>query len=322
MPAIQRQVVATESQDAIVRESGSLETTMTTIRLTRAHAHRLSRSCAILLAVPLLTGLPAEAKVFSKFLDADKFGQLDQAKTGCKATGCGPTAAVNSFMFLQNSYPDVYGEKLIPPTTAGQAPTEADLIKVANKVGSDFMKSCTPCGPNDGTYIEDFIVGKRDYLESVAPGKTRYQAQIDITWRFGTDKEPADAANKGAAKPAFVTDATKPTLDFLYRNIDHGEDVELFLGGHYITLTGIEYDDATNLGKIAFIDPLGGAKSQSKITGITGGFITLDYETSSSVFAAVVESPVPEPGAWVLLLSGVGVILFRVRRDGSALTKT
>lgn len=281
-----------------------------------------ARSRARTIASPLLLFLgfflsgvgAADAKVFTKFLDADKYGHLDQAKTTCAAFDCGPVSAVNSFVYLQNASPAVYGSKLVPPTKAGEPPTEADLIAVANKVGKDFMKSCVPCGANDGTYIEDFIVGKQGYLESVAPGKTRYQAQINITWRFGTDREPDDAANKGAKKPTYVVDGTKPTLDFLYRNIAQGADVELFLDTHYITLTGIEYDDATNKGKIAFIDPDGGASSEAAITGIEEGFIVLDYLDNGRVYAAVVEAPVPEPGTWLLFTAGGALLVACGRR--------
>lgn len=270
---------------------------------------------ACTLAVGLLGNAPSEAKVYSKFLDAAKFGHLDQSEVECPKFACGPTAATNSFMYLQNKYPDVYGEKLIPPTTAGAAPTKADLVDVANKLGRDYMKTCVPCGPNDGTYIEDFIIGKRAYLEAVAPGKTSFLAQINIGWRFGTDTQPDDAGNPGVKKPVFVSDSTKPTLDFLYAAIARQADVELFLGDHYVTLTGIEYDDATNKGKISFIDPDGGKEVSSKITGIEDGFVMLDYDTSSKVFAAVIEAPVPEPGTWVMLGAGAAIVLVvRIRR--------
>jgi hypothetical protein len=36
------------------------------------------------------------------------FGNLNQNNTQCPLTGCGVTAAVNSFVFLQNEYPTVY----------------------------------------------------------------------------------------------------------------------------------------------------------------------------------------------------------------------
>lgn len=311
MPATQRQVVAIEPVAPL--DIPSLETSMSTPESRSTRVRRLLDLCAVLVTIPLLSALPAEAKVFKSYLDADLFGQLDQAKTECPKFGCGPTAAVNSFVYLQNSAPKVYGETLVPPTTAGQKPVEADLIKVANKVGSDHMKSCVPCGANDGTYIEDFIIGKRSYLETVAPGKTQYSAQINIKWRHGTAAEPDDAANKGIGKFAFVTDETKPTLSFLYNSIVSARDVELFFGDHYVTLTGIEYDDTTNTGKIAFIDPDGGKKSFANITGVTDGFVVTDYDTESKIFAAVAEAPVPEPGTWLFMAFGATVIAFRLR---------
>src|SRR3954464_1606316 len=194
----------------------------------------------------------AQATVFEKFLDQAGFGKLDQHDTNCALVNCGPTAAVNSFAFLQNSYPGVYNGKLVP--SAGAAPTAAELKAVANKLGSNFMQNCT-VNCTQGTPIEDFILGKRDYLESVAPGKTAYHAQVNFGWR----KNPPNGSHPNTAKPGFVDDNTKPTLSFLYSELKRGEDVELFMAtgadGHYLTLTGIKYDDANNTGQMAFIDP-------------------------------------------------------------------
>lgn len=224
---------------------------------------------------------------------------------------------MNSFVYLQNTYGNVYGEKLVPPTTAGKKPLEADLVKVVNKVGSDFMKTCVPCGANDGTYIEDFIIGTRGYLESVATGKTRYAAQVALKWRFGTATEPADAANKGVGKFAFVTDQTEPTLSFLYQSLAAARSVDLFLKGedfHYVTLTGIEYDDATNTGKITFVDPLGGTLIESRITGIDDNDILLAYDGGARINAAMALAPIPEPEIWGFLVAGGVALEIRLRR--------
>src|SRR5262245_35686701 len=70
-----------------------------------------------LIAVVLLAG-PALAAPISYDVDLNsdnQFGTLKQTDvTGCEnnPTGtlaCGPTAAVNSFVFLENVYPTIYG---------------------------------------------------------------------------------------------------------------------------------------------------------------------------------------------------------------------
>jgi hypothetical protein len=45
------------------------------------------------------------------------FGHLNQHDTICGAMGCGPTAALNSLVFLQNKYPTTYGTDLVPAVT-------------------------------------------------------------------------------------------------------------------------------------------------------------------------------------------------------------
>lgn len=102
------------------------------------------------------------------------------------------------------------------------------------------MKNCIVCG-GTGTYIEDFILGKRDFIESKVPGRTKYGAQISIDWRTDvSDFAPNPPWNScRPPKPDFVQDMTAATLAFLANEIAKGEDVEVFVGGgggtaHYL----------------------------------------------------------------------------------------
>ena len=55
---------------------------------------------------------------------------FDQGKTTCPDTNCGPTAAVSSFVYLQNVFPNTYKVPLVP---SGQE------VDTANKLsGKDF----------------------------------------------------------------------------------------------------------------------------------------------------------------------------------------
>jgi hypothetical protein len=256
---------------------------------------------------------PSYGAVISASLDPDLFGNLDQAKTNCPNFSCGPTAATNSFAYLQRRFPQVYGSSLIPDTNNNGMIDEAELIAVANNVGANFMKSCVNnCGT--GTYIEDFIIGKRDYIESKVPGKTKYGAQIALKWRVNADDFPAGnpGSHLGTPKPDFVQDMRAATLAFLAGEIARGEDVEVFVAwgtnnAHYLTLTGISYNDQTNMGTLNFIDPAGGLPGMANILGLNAnGVIQTSYAGGSSLFHAVSEST-PEAST-VLGLLALGLL--------------
>jgi hypothetical protein len=66
------------------------------------------------------------------------------------------------------------------------------------------------------------------------------------------------------------------------------------------------------------VDPLGGAKGSANITGLEQGFIKLDYKAPgvggdfAVVFAAVAESPIPEPETLAMMLTGCLGLLWYV----------
>jgi hypothetical protein len=243
--------------------------------------------------------------------DPAKFGGLDQGKTNCADLGCGPAAAVNSFVYLQTMFPDTYKTPLVG-TTSGTKPTAAEQVDAANALAPKMG-----CCATKGTLIEDFILGKMEYIESKNKGVTTYTAQDGLAWR----PAPSGGSHPGTAKPDFVQDKTNPTLAFIAAELKAGEDVEIFisvfqsqpmksLGDHALTLTGISFDDTTNTGSVSFVDPLGGTKGSANITGLEQGFIKLDYKAPgvggdfAVVFAAVAESPIPEPETLAMMLIG------------------
>src|SRR5437867_8139244 len=137
---------------------------------------RLAASVVVLVAMVLLQ-TPVAGAPIKVALDPNKFGKLDQKDTKCGAVGCGPTAAVNSLTYLQTAFPSAYPTPLVP---AGQDVAVADSL-------ADLMGCCGA----GGTSIENFILGKRTYVESKDPGATKYGAEISGTWN-------------GAGKPDFV----------------------------------------------------------------------------------------------------------------------
>jgi hypothetical protein len=105
------------------------------------------RSSTALLALSLVIGpltAPAAALPIIAGGFTDKYGTLDQNTVeACKdAAGksfsCGPTAAVNSFVFLQNMYPHIYDQQLVPDL-------DGDGIDVDDMKSVDSSRTTTSC---------------------------------------------------------------------------------------------------------------------------------------------------------------------------------
>lgn len=247
------------------------------------------------------------------------FGHLKQNLVpGCGAVACGPTATVNSFVFLQNQYPEIYGNKLIPDTNKNGKVDESEMIEAASAL-TTLMGCCLP----DGTDVKNFLPGKMKYIEGdstanpplagKAPGVTVYQSRTDPIWQFLVDELKA------------------------------GEDVELSIGlydaagkrigGHAVTLTRFKWTD-TNMdnviglregAQIFFIDPSDGVNKSAGIFNV-GSTIETDFLSgeqflnqtvaSGRIELAVSESPIPEPDVILLLLTGLlGLLANRQRPE-------
>jgi hypothetical protein len=224
------------------------------------------------------------------FLDPTKFGNLDQHLVdSCKdsignSLSCGPSAAVNSFVFLENMYPGVYGNSLVD--LSGLFTKVQAEVMAANDLSS-FM-GCTPC--SGGTTFSNFVSGKESYINLLAPGTTYYDVM------------------------------RIPSAEFIDSELAADEDIETLINfpdpnfsGHYVTITGITYDTVLEMGYLSYIDPADGKLHSAPIHGggATPG-IFIDYFDPSTglehdggeLTGAVAESPVPEP-ATILLAAAV-----------------
>jgi hypothetical protein len=248
------------------------------------------------------------------------FGTLNQNNTnGCSSVkdgnqACGPTAATNSFTFLQNAYGYIYGNNLIDTSPANTA----NMLS-----GANYMM-CQAC--NGGTRIDNFVSGKMNWIENHLPGKTVYEVQTV----FPALKIPGDQG--------------PPTFAFLLAQLQAGEDTELFVsyhdangyqipgmpgkfyGGHYVTMTGLVWNDANSNGMLDagdtltlnFIDPATGAAGSATGSLDAFGFDT-NYGaggavTGASISGIVSESPVPEPATYLIMTAGlIGLALVRRR---------
>lgn len=280
-----------------------------------------SRCAAVLLAIVaigLMSPLYATANTVGltdEMTIKNKYGNLKQSQVedavnmpGFAGCQCGPTAAVNSFVFLQNMYPDLYDNKLVKKDPDGSDPASTGnaLIDTGRNLAKNFMNS------KGGTFIEDFIYGKQSYINMMAPASTVFQAQIAIQWNTVRDPgpQPATAGDPTIPKPDYVQDMTKPTLAFIMKELADGEDVEIFVvdgGAHYLTATGCKDCDSVNgTGTLWYVDPDDGLPHSSALGGLNGdGFLKLDYRAGDYIAHVVSESPVPEPGTWLLLATGL-----------------
>lgn len=250
------------------------------------------------------------------FIDkgSENYGNLDQndITNFVGNVSCGPVAAVNSFVYLQNKYPDTYDESLV-----GDPSVYQNLVDAAETLcGPNYMNTQPP----GGTYADMFIYGKQKYLEEELPGKTSYAAQMNFTW--GIAGNPPRPANQipPIPKPAWVQDNTYPTWQFIYGELKACEDVEVLInwtnGGHFLTLTGFDWTDTNSDNKIQqsedatiyYIDPATGAPGHSAIWNNGNNQLQTDYQAGAIFTTAVSESPIPEPATMVLIaMSMVGM---------------
>jgi len=268
-------------------------------------------------ALLLLAAVSAKAALVDVSIDDKLFGRLDQHDIEkCPNSSCGPAAAVNSFVFLQNMYPGSYGTNLV-----GDPNEYLNLVNTGTTLlDPKFMNTdCADCGP--GTLIQNFITGKQAYLEQQSPGKTTYKGQLAVPW---------PGANP---KPPYVQDNGAPTIPFLTKELSDKADVELLLslpgGGHYVTLTGLQWDPAALTGSITIVDPNGGVVSPESSFQSGDGALHINYVNKDSpvqagtIFAAISESAtpptvvvpdLPEPDTYAMLLAGFAVITLACRR--------
>ena len=234
--------------------------------------------------------------------DFSLFGQ--QANTSCtvKAGGttaiCGAVAAVNSFIFLENKYSDVYGNSLTPNLTGNTDPTDAKNFAV------DGFGTYTGYYNRTGTAGGDYIDTLTDWFDLYAPGTT-----LLSSWYSGSSQN----------------DYLPGISDMAYE-IRESEDVELFakMGDvyHVLTLTGITCDAVGNC-SMTYQDPNSPATPQSAALTLVDGSLQFSdlpgsgYTGTFSITGMFAESPIPEPSTLLLVGGGLLGLLVAGQRSGS-----
>jgi hypothetical protein len=202
-------------------------------------------------------------------------------------------------------------------------PTQAEMAMVANTLGTAGYMNTTKA---NGTWWDMLIYGTQLYIEQKQPNVTNYYAETEYTW-FGHA-----APIPPIAKPAWVMDGMPngPTLADLVSKIGNWWDVEVLIEstdfGHYVTATGITFDDAAGAGFLRYIDPWDGTYKTSNMQWSNTGQLQVQYGGMWRDVTATFDQkpecpngpcePVPEPGTWALLFGGLAWLVVR-RASGS-----
>src|SRR5215472_12289507 len=150
--------------------------------------------------------------------DINKFG-LQKNNLACMpGKACAAIAAINSFIFLENMYPNIYDNKLTPNRVDNQKTTDTDASNFATN-GWTAPNDTKRMGyyPRPDGANGDYIATKMDWFNDFAPGTS------------------------------FFATLVTPGTDFLSQEIKANEDVEFFIADqlrnanlfHALTLTGV-----------------------------------------------------------------------------------
>lgn len=256
----------------------------------------------------VLGGISAgSSAVISVNIPGYEYGDLDQHDMTVYPTmACGPASVVNGLVYLQTSFPSVYGTRLVPNISY------SGLESLGNKLaGPGYMNTDS----TNGTWHDELMAGTVRYIQSVAPGSTLFAAQDYWSWT-------------NESRPSWMTYKT-PTWNFIYNALVANSDVELLFtyqsgGGHFVTARGLYWNDLNNDGiiqssegaQLYFINPWTGANDSTQIWQTSSGAIDTAY-SDSWISVAFSLTEVPEPDIAALLLLGMGVAVLIRRRTYS-----
>lgn len=211
-------------------------------------------------------------------LPSESFGNVVQFDVpNCGAVACGPTAAVNSFVFLENQYPTIYERSLVPDTNGNGRRDYSEMVAMAVTLsGPQYMNTTFP----SGTFSEENLSrGGAAWGRIASPRRSVYTAGFPTVSVLATELANVKASN---------------SLIGFYN------DQGMRTGGHYITLTGLSWTDVnqdkvvqrSEGATVAFIDPGSGKNTISSLYQLgTGGILQLGYGGGARIELGVLVSP-------------------------------
>jgi len=186
---------------------------------------------------------------------------------------CAPTSTANSFVWLDQTY-----------DTVDLPDAVDDTCEVRDKLkNKDHMKTSKTDGTTDGNMIK----GK---LQFIADNNLPLTVEFQDDGLGGSDITHAGKTAKAQG--------TKPTFDWIFEQLQKGQDVELGMtwkggGGHWVTLTGAF--EFFGVKMISYNDP-DDKKTQTKFSFLgeseeNAGFLEVESEADNTVDIVVAESP-------------------------------
>lgn len=156
-------------------------------------------------------------------LDASRFGYLLQDDLQYGPEECGPSSAVNELVYLQNTYPEIYGDKIV-------GSTYDDWKASATTLGGFTYMDVGFLGTGETKFTESLI----KLLKETVPDATYH-----ITGQVLDDKSSWTEANR----PEFIENRN-PSPAFLYTSLMQNKAVGIAISaGHFLTVTGINWND-------------------------------------------------------------------------------
>ena len=273
--------------------------TVTTRTLLRGLRNALA---ALALCSGTSQRLAAQAYNYSE--NFNFFGdQVNQGNPG----QCAGAAAINSFIFLENMYPTIYGAPNGPGmlTPNYNSANNNDVTDFANIATNGWQVGSNPARqgyyPRPGDANLDYVATLTDWFNDYAPGTSRLSS-----WYVGSTNNNRNA-----------------TATDLANEIKDGENVLFFITNqvgsasfyHVMTLVGVASDASGNI-TLKWQDPNDPSNLYSSAATVSGGQLqitnVLGAAGPENIISVFSESPVPEPA--VLSLVALGLAGWLVRR--------
>jgi len=266
------------------------------------------------LSCVVLFGSTARADWVEIQKDYNLYGHVyntdDGTSTGTGISCCCPTATINSFRYLEQKYPGLYDTKL----------TKGNIV-----VARDTLANGWDARPGMGcpsTY-KDIWENKVWYIEDNAPDTTVFSGMVN-------------ANIAGWYRAEDLVGGAYPTWDYLWEELGKCEDIEIGIqpletgDGHCLTLTSLKFNDENDNGvwdttearKIDYLDPNNPSQlfEADLLVGVGGRFEFTWHNGGANpqqlvyIDLAYAESPIPEPGMFLMLGAGILALLFRKRK--------
>jgi hypothetical protein len=293
---------------------------------------RANHIVAVLLVCAAVSGAVGSVQAATAFFQKDfsEMGHVPNLSAPQKGI-CAAAADINSFIYLLNHFPQVYGgTNLLPDWDGDGVLTQSDYLASRDKLANGWEHNGTSRlgmygGGNTGT-ANAIWEHTLYWFEDFAPGTTVFDGQVNTTlnvlgWHGGQ-----------------VLEQSYPTWSFLWNSLAAAVDIELGLLptsggiGHALTFTGLAFNDLDADGRwdaneaveqVGFVDPnKPDQMTWANVSTGTGGRIQFPWgpeQKTYYVYRAYTEGPisVPEPAAAVSLFALLLFGSFWIRRRKS-----